>query len=58
MTDEVMGTRDNNDISRQFLSNVYGRGFYTPPFLCTYNMQDGHFLTTEKLGAQSPDWHG
>ena len=50
MPDEVVGTRDNNDISRQFLSNVYGHRL-----LC---MQDEFYLTTEKLGAQSPDWHG
>ena len=50
MPDEVVGKRESNDISRQFLSNVYGHRL-----LC---MQDEFYLTTEKLGAQSPDWHG
>ena len=46
MPDEVVGKRESNDISRQFLSNVYGHRL-----LC---MQDEHYRTTEKLGVTTP----
>ena len=48
MLDKVVGKRESNDISCQFLLNVYGH-----QLLC---MQDEFYLTTEKLGAQSLDW--
>ena len=49
MPAEVVGKRETNDISRQFLSNMHGRGFYTPWFLCTYNMQDDLSLLPKNL---------
>merc|ERR1712208_52373 len=44
-----MGTQDNNDISPTVPVEHARPGFYTPCFLCTYNMQDDLSLLPKNL---------
>ena len=44
-----MGTQDNNDISPTVPVEHARPGFYTPWFLCTYNMQDDLSLLPKNL---------